>query len=48
MRRVFDGAFDVGGGNLPFDDTDQASVERMMGQQHVFCQGMVRFRLRFR
>jgi hypothetical protein len=47
MGRIFDGTFDIGGRNLPFDDGDQASIERMMGQHDIFLRFGVRSRLRF-
>ncbi len=47
MGGIFDGAFDIGGRDLPSDDADQASIERMMGQHNIFLRIVVRSRLRF-
>lgn len=40
MSWIFYGAIDIGGRNPAFDDGDQASVERVMGQHHVFLGGL--------
>ena len=47
MDRIFNGALDIGGRHLSSDDGDQAPIEWMMWQHHIFLRIVVCDRLRF-
>jgi hypothetical protein len=41
VSRIFYGALDIGGRNLPSENRDQAPIEGVMRQYHIFVCGVV-------